>query len=445
MTHDVFRFNLNSFLAEPSWVGTSYLGALLQAAESEGYSIFVARATAEHAIGNFRSSPADECAAMLPAAGVLDQDTTVDTNSAALGLRPSAPAGTTSSTDEEADLQAALQASLLEDKPNNNARSVSSRMQSPSIAGQRRTRMGQSAEGDSADDQEETDAHVDAIAPSRRRARGLAFEGSSSAAQTFVLPQASGGRRRPSRQYQHSDEDDHSSSWLSPTGGAREAAINVDDEGSSRRNAITIADDDDDDEEILAASSAPRSPFLNPVLAQLGGSNNSDDDFHSVSSGGAGELGESLVEGDINALHRQTLMQSERRYDDEDAELQAALAASMRDSDPSIHPHTDDQVGAASWLNEEDARAIREAQASFQAPSVSRQSSRSSPPPADVERIARMRAEALQKTHQDTLQDAQQDTTLRGNVQSEDEDSSDEEPQMSPEEMRRARLARFGG
>ncbi|KAF8598807.1 Josephin-domain-containing protein [Ceratobasidium sp. AG-I] len=38
-----FWFNLNSFLPSPEWVGGTYLGMVLQQAEKEGYSVFVVR------------------------------------------------------------------------------------------------------------------------------------------------------------------------------------------------------------------------------------------------------------------------------------------------------------------------------------------------------------------------------------------------------------------
>ncbi|KAG8779727.1 hypothetical protein FRC12_023886 [Ceratobasidium sp. 428] len=38
-----FWFNLNSFLSAPEWVGSTYLGMVLEQAEREGYSVFVVR------------------------------------------------------------------------------------------------------------------------------------------------------------------------------------------------------------------------------------------------------------------------------------------------------------------------------------------------------------------------------------------------------------------
>lgn len=499
------RFNLNSFLDKPSWVGPSYLGALLNAAETEGYSVFVARAAADHALGNLRSSAADECAATLPIArAVAEQSSSARSfQTSAHGLRPSQSAAAakaprapgaalparSGAQDEDADIQAALRASLADTAitSRHDAEEASSRMQSPTIVGQRRTRAGEMAGQDTMDEEEETDAHVDAIAPSRRRARGMApatasTSAASSRGSPYILPTASGGRRRASRQHQLSDEDstnDRRNLGLS-TGGSRDNAITVPDDGDD--DDVDDYDDDDDFEELgTAASSAPRSPFLNPALAaHLAGNsnNNSDDDFHSLSSDDD-VLGESMISQNAAAVRQQARMPQSRTYDDEDAELQAALAASMRDAggDGDVTGRQGDteaasgaladEVAAASWLTDKDAQAIREAQASFgsgaaasTAEAVMARQASSSPPPADVERIARMRAEAQRKIQEeeearirgvDPAQShskghAGDEKDAAGPDGGEDSDSSDEDeaPQMSPEEMRRARLARFG-
>lgn len=495
-----YWFNLNSFLEKPSWVGPSYLGALLGAAESEGYSVFVA-VQAESTRGDFHNSIADECAATLsPASFAGGQGAANEvTDSSAQGLKPTSAAGvsamdiskgqgSTAIADDDADLQAALRASLADADSRMAALSggESSRLHSPTIAGQRRTRGGmlrdlEIATGASNQD-EETDDQVDAIAPSRRRARGLGSSATASASSSFrgspyILPTASGGRRRASRQV--SEEGESASFRLRrqrDAGATLDQAISVDyedEDGQSNHmgstdisltgDAIEIADDDEF-EQMQAAASAPRSPFLNPALIRSGGSTNSDDDFHSLSSGDEdANLGESWVQGDIDVVRRQAMMQN-RAYDDEDAQFQAALAASMREAGtqsttqatPGAGHTFEDDLAAASWINEEDSRAIREAQASFN--SMIRQASNRSntPPPADVERIARMRAEAKRKAEEEETarlrgetaaalgQREASPTSKEQGAEEEEQDSSDEdETTLSPEEIRRARLARF--
>jgi ataxin-3 len=165
-------------------------------------------------------------------------------------------------------------------------------------------------------------------------------------------------------------------------------------------------------------------------------------------------LDESWVAADTAVLRRQALM-SDRSYDDEDAQLQAALAASIQDAEggSSSVPTT------ADWISEEDSKAIREAQMASWT-SMTRQDSEKGPTPADVEKIARMRAEAKQRAEDERLgitRDEAPESSEKsksagkgdnkGGGNDEDSDDSDEEesaPQMSPEEMRRARLARFG-
>jgi ataxin-3 len=425
-----------------------------------------------------QSSEADECAATLPhaseAGGGGEQRTSSATSTQ--GLRPSIATSTLSSSstkhfgqdDEEADIQAALRASMAgaDLSGDTGINSTSSRMQSPTVAGQRRFRGGNSGEEDSFEDEEETDAHVDAIAPSRRRARGLGpGEGSSLVTARgmgvpYILPTASGGRRRASR-LQNDEEEPR---MISSSRAAQRAMRRP---SGSNQHPIAIDDDDDDDdllgnadsddvddfEEVNMAASAPRSPFLNPALnaALVGGSgNNTDEDFHSISSG-EGILEESWSAADAAVLQRQALI-SDRHYDDEDAQLQAALAASIRDAEGSSSGISS-VPPTADWISEEDSRAIQEAQlASWTSATIARQDSDQGPTPADVAKIARMRAEAKQKAEDERLgitrENANGQSTAgssKANQSADEDDDDDEEsaPQMTPEEMRKARLARF--
>jgi len=451
----------------------------LNAAETEGYSVFVVRAAAGYR-ATIQSSTADEVAATLPHASQAGGGQRLGSAVSAQGLRPNIGASTYSSNsvkqithdDEEADIQAALRASMAgadlgsTDAGISRTGTTSSRMQSPIVAGQRRFRGGNSGEEDSFEDEEETDAHVDAIAPSRRRARGMGpGEGSNLVTSRgmgvpYILPTASGGRRRTSRL--HSEEEERILSRTAqraprrPSGSTQHPiSIHDDDDDDDDIQNIArsdIADDVDDFEELHMASSAPRSPFLHPALvnaAATGGSgNNTDEDFHSISSGD-GILEESWIAADAAALQRQALI-NDRSYDDEDAQLQAALEASMRDADNSIPPTAD-------WISEEDSRAIQEAQmTSWNSAPIVRQSSDQGATPADVAKIARMRAEARQIADDERLgitrtkeldangQSGKSKAAAAAAAESDnDEDDDDDAPQMSPEEMRKARLARF--
>ncbi|EPQ57220.1 Josephin-domain-containing protein [Gloeophyllum trabeum ATCC 11539] len=97
-------FNLNSFLESPEWVSKTYLGMVLQQAETEGYSVFVI--TEEHE-GAFPRTEADHLASTIrepsSASGArLSTSRTADPASKMEGFE-----------DEDMELQAALQASLM--------------------------------------------------------------------------------------------------------------------------------------------------------------------------------------------------------------------------------------------------------------------------------------------------------------------------------------------
>ncbi|KAH9083608.1 Josephin-domain-containing protein [Lactarius deliciosus] len=98
-----YWFNLNSFLDRPEWIGETYLGMVLQQAEAEGYSTFVVMPTdPDHPLPQ---TDGDVIATTLPppASSGSQHLSTVHT--------PQPPAGL---EDEDLQLQAALQASLGE-------------------------------------------------------------------------------------------------------------------------------------------------------------------------------------------------------------------------------------------------------------------------------------------------------------------------------------------
>ena len=86
-TTSKFWYNLNSFLAEPQWIGNNYLGTLLHTAESAGYSVFVVQASEGSAGHGLRESDADQIADHLPPPGASSH---VTSHSGSLGLRPDA-------------------------------------------------------------------------------------------------------------------------------------------------------------------------------------------------------------------------------------------------------------------------------------------------------------------------------------------------------------------
>ncbi|KAI0266700.1 Josephin-domain-containing protein [Gloeopeniophorella convolvens] len=97
-------FNLNSFLDQPEWVSKTYLGMVLQQAEAEGYSVFVVLPTdPDHPLPQ---SEADVVATTLP------EPTSSSLQHLSTARTPRAPPGL---ENEDFELQAALQASLRGD------------------------------------------------------------------------------------------------------------------------------------------------------------------------------------------------------------------------------------------------------------------------------------------------------------------------------------------
>ncbi|KZT10685.1 Josephin-domain-containing protein [Laetiporus sulphureus 93-53] len=102
-------FNLNSFLQQPEWISKLYLDMVLQQAETDGYSVFAVVQVDPDALLALPRTSADHLAAVIP-----DQPS----------VRPSRTAGSSSQAapsaqslegfeDEDMELQAALQASLM--------------------------------------------------------------------------------------------------------------------------------------------------------------------------------------------------------------------------------------------------------------------------------------------------------------------------------------------
>ncbi|KZW00248.1 Josephin-domain-containing protein [Exidia glandulosa HHB12029] len=114
-------FNLNSFLEQPEWISRTYLGMVLQQAEQEGYSVFAVCELDPSGELTLTRTEADELAGTLPqptSSGTARLNT-----SRVQQARTSASASTSASMsepiagaeDEDLMLQAALQASLMGD------------------------------------------------------------------------------------------------------------------------------------------------------------------------------------------------------------------------------------------------------------------------------------------------------------------------------------------
>ncbi|PCH43396.1 Josephin-domain-containing protein [Wolfiporia cocos MD-104 SS10] len=105
-------FNLNSSLEAPEWVSKTYLGMVLQQAETEGYSVFAVVQEDSAAPLALPRAAADHIAATIPEPTSYSgaRPSSARAASAQAVPRASAPAGF---EDEDMELQAALQASLM--------------------------------------------------------------------------------------------------------------------------------------------------------------------------------------------------------------------------------------------------------------------------------------------------------------------------------------------
>ncbi|KAG8730035.1 hypothetical protein FRC11_007516 [Ceratobasidium sp. 423] len=111
-------FNLNSFLESPEWVGNTYLSMVLQQAEKEGYSVFAVRpldsSNPEHTLPE---TQADLLAETLDAGDFQGQVQRISTRRTQLGSSNAIMAAGSSSRPagfetEDMELQRALQASI---------------------------------------------------------------------------------------------------------------------------------------------------------------------------------------------------------------------------------------------------------------------------------------------------------------------------------------------
>lgn len=484
-------------------MGSGYLGALLDQAQREGYSVFVARPTNEDdisqaaLINQFRGSPADQAADKAAGAG----------------------------DSEDAEMMQAIQASLA--SSSNEGSSSGSR---PNTGG----------------------AAQPFSTPSGSRTTSARASASSGSGQG-----AEGKRKKSRRQTDEGIEEAIRASL--GNGGAAGSSSRA---GASKESAIELNDSQDAGVSGSArGGQASRSPFLNPALRDqlVEGIDDDGEDFMELPSAAVGpsntlatpgnpgaasrhggpqvpgaparqrpsgdrnapiEIGDSIDDDDDDdddyefaddsalaardrreeELHRQFTaaaqaygtMRDARDYDDEDAELQRALAASMADSGASGSATAGalgagaDHVLGEDWMSREDAaeqaRIFEEIAARGRngnnenggsgGASGSAGWGRRSPTPADVGRIAKMREEARRKEREER---EREERHQRGEFtpepepvkakkadddDSDDDDEDDEEEQggsgkgeaaappeaaLSPEELRKMRLARFGG
>lgn len=422
-----FWYNLNSFLAEPSWIGTSYLGTLLHTAEAEGYSVFVVYPSEGSKGQSLEESDADQIADHLPPPGASSSSSSADATN--IGLRPD----TTAAVNDDPELQAALTASMMQSSTITDSPSSRSRVRQTRSVSDDSTLGGGGAI--------ETDADIDAIAPSRRRHRAAARDEShppiplTSDAVDEDLRRAMEASLAGSMRSTDSPNGATSSSSSRPIG-RRKRRAQERQSGLTQDEAIDLDESRDDhpsDANLHPASSSYRSPFLSPAMLAANRDNEdveelledvgSDDDIDPFSVPGAPEA--SAVIGP----------RQNRDYDDEDAELQAALAASLGDDEAATRFET------GLYSNSTRGGAQDE-----------------TPIPADVDRIFKMRQEARKLAQTESEQQARRErgeeepvlpdhnkdvnNNVRGDHDAEDE--AEEEEVVSAEELRRRRLARFG-
>ncbi|KAH7888678.1 Josephin-domain-containing protein [Phlebopus sp. FC_14] len=114
---DSHWFNLDSMQPHPAWIGKMYLGMVLQQAEQEGYSVFVVIPSDSSGPQGLPHSDADDLASTLPDPSMAAPSTS----------RGQAASSETGLEDEDMELQAALQASLMSGNGGNMDRQTSAR------------------------------------------------------------------------------------------------------------------------------------------------------------------------------------------------------------------------------------------------------------------------------------------------------------------------------
>lgn len=461
------RFNLNSFLDSPTWVGSGYLGALLDQAQREGYSVFVARPTSEDEssqqalINQFRGSSADQAA---------------DDAAAAVG-----------SGGDDADMMQAIQASLASSSrpADSSASATGAGVSTPS--GSRNARPGSSNEGKRKKSRRQTDEGIEEAV---RASLGRSAVAASSSRQ--------GGTRDTAIDLEDDSRDDGAEGEARPS---RSPFLNP-----ALRDQLVQGIDDDGDDFAILPSAALATPANAPGIGRAPGAparqrpsgdrgapieigdeddeELDDDDYDDSTLAARDRREEELHQQFTAAAQAFGSMRDNRDYDDEDAELQRALAASMGYEYGAAGGSGAGGSGEAlgdDWMAGEDAEEqarlfeqIRNGGARASAGGSRHDLGRRSPTPADVGRIAKMREEAKRKEREER---EREERHARGEFTPEpepekkakrddDSDSDEDEDEegkgvakngeaaggqspaaaaLSPEELRKMRLARFGG
>ncbi|MCO5593968.1 hypothetical protein L7F22_047987 [Adiantum nelumboides] len=364
--------------------------------------------------------------------------------------------------EEDEELQAALRASLMDSDPNasgsvNKGKGKEIKSIKPSLGSNSNpNRRNRSEESEDGREIEENDDHVDLIAPSKNRRKGKSN---------------SGGRKSKERSLTLEEEEDDevgngdyrllqlvvveeeeskkasSSSRSNPIASSSKSNRNQSSSskiggGKSREDAIELDDDDEDEDETIQS----RSPFLNPALRNqdvgiidVDGLDDDNDDE---------DVEEHLDKKNWISFRAHARI-GNRYYDDEDAELQAALAASMNDH-PNPNPSTSTSNSSSNQNGNGNGGNSGSDGFDFKA-----WENYKSPPPDDVSKISRMREEARKKEREEkdrlerikrgelVEEDKEKGEKNKKGNGDDDEEEEEEEEEISPEEIRRRRLARL--
>ncbi|TFY72226.1 hypothetical protein EVG20_g798 [Dentipellis fragilis] len=394
-------FNLNSFLDAPEWVSKTYLGMVLQQAESEGYSVFAVTQSNPDAPLALPRTQADEVAATLPdpAGGRSAQLSTSRT--------PRAPSGL---EDEDLELQAALQASLSDD-PQAAREQVQAQWGESSGSGTQTGASTSTPSLRSSGSSSRTDVPHN---------RGLSNPPFPQVPFAPLGPSSSGNLLPP---LADNPEDPvaaglaRNRALLQRMQREQEAALRESYEeeivrfgtgagaGASAAPAQAGPSAEDDEEEQLRRAIAESEALARGDQAHAGGEDDEllDDDGMDLD---APHQGTAQTHAYAQPEHRWPAP-SDRVYDDDDAELQAALRASLEDVPPE-----------------------------FRIPDT--------PPPPQPGQPAVPAPTAAPSSVLSTEAESDETSTVDTETEAEAEAEPQEE-QVSVEEMRRRRLARFGG
>lgn len=485
-SYSQFWFNLNSFLPEPQPIGPLYLSELLRASEAERYTVFVVLPDSPEAAHAFHRTEVDQFADLHePAEGA----------SSARG----APHQLTSidligSEQDDVELQAALQASLADVQagplePQLPSATSLPEAEAPSPPRQQRRRRRRNhrsslePSSDRVGDDDVTATSSQPMAMGRRRSSARqVFSVSSSDASASLGGSLSvhAARRAAGMDAGSVDmQDDQLADMLSSSarspfahpavrgtveGGQSDSDVQPVDlntaqvaassssgpSGSTssgrrrqrQRRRERAERDRELDEQAAAQASAAGYDDVN--LDDLEAEDDSFADLQHAMWDRAAAQFAAVDRGDEPALGMGSFRSNtgDRACDDEDAALQAALAASMGDT--SALERLRNEPAHTALVSQQDryssSRRGSEGRRSGSPRPIENQA------PADVQRIARMRGEAAAAAQREVDGQAHVLVPEPDTMDAEEasQDSGADEEDVSPEEMRRRRLARFG-